>query len=73
MLLENSVKQDTTEITFCGARNDIDELKLEQGILSHEYRSFDVKFDYFQKLVKPEVNVISQGQKTDLLKLSTEG
>jgi hypothetical protein len=32
-----------------------------------------MKFDYIQKLVKPEVNVMSGGQKMDLSKLFTEG
>jgi adenine-specific DNA methylase len=38
MLLEKFVKQNTREVIFCSVRNDIDELKLEQEVLEHQYR-----------------------------------
>jgi hypothetical protein len=34
---------------------------LEQGILKCQYRNLKIKFDYFVKLVKPEVEVMCQG------------
>jgi hypothetical protein len=60
--LNDIAKRNAQKKFYCGVENNAVELKLEQEVIGHEYRSLDIRFDYFRKLVKPEVNVVNRGR-----------
>jgi hypothetical protein len=72
ILLSNSVNKGASKRFYCSVWCDVKRSELEQETLECEYRSLDIEFEYHQKLVKPEINVICQRQEMDLLMLSTE-
>jgi hypothetical protein len=69
---EKSVTQEMNMELDCGKRNYVNEVRSEQNMLEPEYRSLRFKLHYNPFLVKPEVNVINQGQEVYLLNLSTK-
>jgi hypothetical protein len=71
ILLSNSVKHDASKRFYCSVWCDVKRSDLEQETLEREYRSLDIEFEYHQKLIKLEANVICQGQEMNLLMLPT--